>query len=482
MKSVQSPEAPQLEQLERTIVNASASISASTGLLLDAVREFDAGEFWGAAGCRSCAHWLSWRVGVGMVAAREQVRVARALGDLPRIDAALHDGRLSYSKVRAMTRVATPANEAELVELAELATATQLERICRGYRTCHREITGEEPPEAKRRRIDWRWEDGGLRLSGWLPAEEGELVRQAMTAVLESLRQEAHARAADDASAEASADPRGRDSAEASATPARDDSAEASADPRGRDSAEASANPRACDSAEGAADPHEHEHDSAEAPDDDSEVRFDRVDALVAMAETALARGLAAVPGGERTQVVLHLGPERCCIDDGPPLDLHAALRLSCDAQLLPVRTDEEGRVLDVGRARRSIPPAIRRALKIRDRGCRFPGCTCSRFVDAHHVVHWARGGETKLSNLVLLCRFHHRLLHEGGFAVRADARGHGFVFSDPHGQPLADAPPVPPAKRRAPTPVRRPAAGHVGHWDRGWAVRGLLQDDGLMA
>jgi len=444
-----------LDELEEIIVNTSASISASTGVLLDAVRDFDLAEGWGAAGCRSCAHWLSWRVGVGLVAAREQVRVARALADLPRIDAGLHDGRLSYSKVRAMTRVATPENEAELVELAELSTASQLERICRGYRSCHREISGEEPAATRQRRIDWRWEDGGLRLSGWLPADEGELVRKAIQAALDSLREEAWAEAADEVD---------RDSAEASEPP--HDPAEASGPPH--DPAEASGPP----------------HDSAEASDDPP-VRAPRpqpdlADALVAVAETSLARGLASAPGGERTQVVLHLGPGRCCIDDGPPLELAAALRLSCDAQLLPLKTDRVGRVLDVGRARRSIPPAIRRALKVRDRGCRFPGCTCSRFVDAHHVVHWARGGETKLDNLVLLCRFHHRLVHEGGYGARA-LQG-DVQFTDPAGRTIPEVPAARLARSSATPPGRRAAAGHVGAWAWGWAVRGLLQDDGLLA
>ena len=447
----------QLALLEDIIVNTSASISASTGVLLDAVRDFDTADGWAAAGSRSCAHWLSWRVGVGVVAAREQVRVARALGELPRVNAALHDGRLSYSKVRAMTRVATSANEAELLELAELSTASQLERICRGYRTCHRMVTGEEPPEAKQRRIDWRWEDGGLRLSGWLPADEGEVVRQALTAALASLRREAWGRSADDASAET---PQGRatddDSAEARRPGAADD-----------DSAEAR---RA-----GAAD-----DDSAEASPPSTQPQPGLADALLAVAETALAGGLAAAPGGERTQVVLHLGPGRCCIDDGPPLDLQAALRLSCDAQLLPLKTDDKGRVLDVGRARRSIPSAIRRALRVRDRGCRFPGCTCSRYVDAHHVVHWAHGGETKPGNLVLLCRFHHRLLHEGGYTTRA--RVDGFDFRGPDGRSIPEAPRPPAAPGPFLVPVRRPASGHIGPWDCGWAVRGLMQDDGLMA
>jgi hypothetical protein len=99
--------------------------------------------------------------------------------------------------------------------------------------------------------------------------------------------------------------------------------------------------------------------------------------------------------------------------------------------------------------------------------------------VDAHHVVHWALGGETKLSNLVLMCRFHHRLVHEGGYSVRA--HGDGFGFTGPAGRNLPQVP-EPAAAGPLPLPVRRPAAGHVGHWDCGWAVHGLMRDDTLVA
>ncbi len=96
----------------------------------------------------------------------------------------------------------------------------------------------------------------------------------------------------------------------------------------------------------------------------------------------------------------------------------------TCDASLVRITETEQGEPLDVGRKTRTIPPAIRRALNARDRGCCFPGCTYHRYLDAHHVEHWAAGGKTKLSNLVTLCRTHHRLVHEGGIAV--DARPDG--------------------------------------------------------
>jgi hypothetical protein len=97
---------------------------------------------------------------------------------------------------------------------------------------------------------------------------------------------------------------------------------------------------------------------------------------------------------------------------------------------------DEEGEPLSVGRKSRAVPPAIRRALKARDDGCRFPGCTRTRFVDAHHIEHWADGGETSLDNLVQLCRHHHRLVHEGGFACEREPGGR-LRFRDRRDQKL---------------------------------------------
>lgn len=155
-------------------------------------------------------------------------------------------------------------------------------------------------------------------------------------------------------------------------------------------------------------------------------------------AATTLERGPSPRAGGDRTQVRLLVDHEtlradlrgRCEVGEGEPLAPGTARRLACDASVVPVGT-RHGRPLDVGRRTRSIPPHIRRALTARDGRCRFPGCEQRRFVDAHHIVHWARGGDTNLSNLVLLCRHHHRLLHEGGCSVRPRAGGLAFHRSD---------------------------------------------------
>jgi len=143
----------------------------------------------------------------------------------------------------------------------------------------------------------------------------------------------------------------------------------------------------------------------------------------------------------ERYQVVLHVEAEtleaegesgRSEMEDGTRVSGETSRRLACDAGVVDVMHAANGRILDVGRRRRTVPPAIRRALEARDGGCRFPGCGI-RFTDAHHVTHWGDGGETKVENLVLLCRHHHRLVHEGGWKLEWWGWGRP-VFYDPRG------------------------------------------------
>jgi hypothetical protein len=180
-----------------------------------------------------------------------------------------------------------------------------------------------------------------------------------------------------------------------------------------------------------------------------------RADALGLLAERALAAGLAGddapVSGSraERYQVVLHVEAETLDkeaepgmseLEDGTRVSAETSRRLACDASRVVVKQRKDGTILDVGRRTRTIPPALRRALEIRDRGCRFPGCGC-RFTDGHHIEHWADGGRTDLTNTVLLCRRHHRLVHEEGCRVAMDEQGR-VVFFNPQGRPIAAAPP----------------------------------------
>ena len=165
---------------------------------------------------------------------------------------------------------------------------------------------------------------------------------------------------------------------------------------------------------------------SAETSVDNATPAMQRADALGLMAESFLQHGAEAMSGGDRHQVVLHVSAEtlrddeagRSEIEDGSSLAAETVRRLACDCSLVPILEDEHGQPLNIGRKTRSIPPSLRRALNSRDQGCRFPGCTHKHYVDGHHIEHWAHGGETKLGNLVTLCRFHHRLVHEGGIRV----------------------------------------------------------------
>ena len=226
-----------------------------------------------------------------------------------------------------------------------------------------------------------------------------------------------------------------------------------------------------------------------------------RADALGLVAESALAGGLDPGNPGDRFQVTVHvpadtlaarepaIAPPRvsaepseasdCAYEPAPPaagldagqavieqagglhLGREAARRLACDAALVALLHGDGGELLDVGRRTRAVPTALRRALLDRDRSqCQFPGCT-SRHCDAHHVVHWADGGETRLQNLVLCCRFHHRALHEEGFQVVADAAGQ-FQFLRPDGVALSAEPPAVcwEGEPLAPTDARLAAAG----------------------
>ncbi|HWV37114.1 MAG TPA: DUF222 domain-containing protein [Vulgatibacter sp.] len=176
----------------------------------------------------------------------------------------------------------------------------------------------------------------------------------------------------------------------------------------------------------------------------DAQRSIDRADSLVALAESVLhSPDAIRASGRPRVEVVVHVDADTLAsaseapatLEDGTGIDPETARRLSCDAPIVEVVVDPDGHPLDVGRRTRAIPPAMRRALQVRDGGCRFPGCTHRHFVDGHHIEHWAKGGETRLDNLVLLCRTHHRLVHEGGYSISME--GKEPVFFDPDGTRL---------------------------------------------
>jgi Domain of unknown function (DUF222)/HNH endonuclease len=191
-----------------------------------------------------------------------------------------------------------------------------------------------------------------------------------------------------------------------------------------------------------------------------------RADALVAIADSFLATGPAARTGGDRHQVLVHVdvatlsGADesgRCELEHGAPLAAETARRLACDASIVRL-LERDGNPITIGRKSRSIPPALRRALRTRDGGCRFPGCGSRRFLDAHHIEHWARGGATDLDNLIHLCGTHHRLLHEGGYGIERRPEGK-LIFRRPDGRRIPDCPPGPNARPAGLPRTRRPDA-----------------------
>jgi hypothetical protein len=424
-----------LERLEREIGELAAHIHAATCRWLAMVAEFDRREGWADWGCKSCAHWLSWRCALAPSAAREQVRVARRLSELPRIRAAFGRGELSYSQVRALSRVATPELEPSLLDLARYATAAQLERTLRAYRgVLERELSPADRAHGERYLVCEHDDDGSLLLRARLPADEGALVVAALDAARDTLRRCGAAGEPSSkgrgVSAEAEAPPEGTPAAGAG-TGAVPETAAVTSEPVGP----------LCEGAPAS-----------------------NATALVLMAETLLSSGPAERSGGDSYQVIVHVDagalakqwpdvPESdaatpadgrphgaCQLDDGQLLHPETARRLACDASVVRI-LERDGRPLSVGRRTRSVPPALRRALQNRDRCCRFPGCTQRRFLHAHHIDHWAHGGPTELANLVHVCRFHHRLLHEGAYTLeRTGTRGE-LRFRRPDGRLLSAVP-----------------------------------------
>jgi hypothetical protein len=356
-------EAMPLERLEAEITELAGHLAAGECRWLELVAEYDRRAGHESWGCRTIAHWLSWQCGLDMRSAREKVRVAHALAELPLVREEFATGRLSYSKVRAITRVATPANEEQLVMYAQHTTAAQTERIVRTYRG-HRSADDETAAanqlhEEQHLQVDYDLDGAGIT-SGRMPPE----IAAALARALEIAR------------TRMSADQRGEGG------PA--------GPPRSRGAI--------------------------------------NVDALAMIVETFLANEPAARSGGDRWMVGVNVDaevladddPEGVCEIDGEvalaPETIH---RLCCDSSVVAILRSEDGAPLTATKRTRTIPRWVRRAVHARDNGCRFPGCGEKVFVDAHHVRSWSRGGPTIPTNVLELCWFHHRLVHEGGWTVR---------------------------------------------------------------
>lgn len=356
---------------------------AATYRLLVLVHEFDREGYWHLPGLCSCAHWLNYKCGIGMNAAREKVRVANALPDLRKISEAFSKGELSYSKVRAMTRVANEENEDFLLMIARHGSAHHVESLVAKYRRAVRlqdlELANQQ--YAERSAHYYFDNDGAFVMNARFPAEQGALIMKALDLAIDQ----------EDVTAETS-------------------------------------QPRASFSSR-------------------------RADAIAEMAESYLANGPASSSTADRYQVMIHVTAETSdaaettnnYLEHGPHISAETSRRIACDSSISILHEAKNGQPLSIGRKSRVIPPAMRRALRARDEGCRFPGCTHQYFIDGHHVKHWADGGETSLQNLVQLCRFHHRLVHEGGFACEKKG-DEPLVFRDQIGQVIKGGDHAPPS------------------------------------
>ena len=385
------------QQLEEELCSQAAHLAVAECHLVILIAEFDRREAWADQGLRSCAHWLNWRCGVALGAAREQVRVGRALRELPIVRQAFASGQLSYSKVRAITRVATPEMEEALVEIARSTSASQLETLVREYR---RADPGEGRAALARHALRFVRShtdaDGMVVIHARLSPEDGACVLAAIETVREAMRgSRLHGEGGPGGTAAAA------DGSDASPVPWG-----VSAETRGGLSP--SSGP-------------------CEGPGD--EAGPDRADALVAVCESVLDGNFRDTRDGPGTLVLVHVdetvleNPDRpgcCAVDRAGAFAAHSARRLACDAAVSRLVYRGDGEVVPKGRTR-SVPLRMRRAVLARDRGCRFPGCAQRAFVDLHHVVYWTDGGPTTPGNLLCLCRHHHRLVHEGGYRVVVD-------------------------------------------------------------
>jgi len=328
--------------------------------------------------------------------------MAHALKELPLISASFCKGELSYTKVRALTRVAAALNEAELIEMALRMSARHVEEHCKQRRNASKSST-VNALKAQQNRTFQVWHDqaqGTVHFSIQMPAEDAELIEKAVEKAAVQLSAETGSAASKPEESVSWATQQSdalvflcRSFLDAEKMDAEKKDIEKT--PASfSDEAISRSNPGAPDAAKNA---------SSSA---------DHYQVVVHVDEAALA--------GTETGNSQH--------------PIESVRRMCCDGSMVPLVENEKGEPLNVGRKVRTVNTKIRRALWARDQGCGFPGCSHDRFVDAHHIKHWADGGETSVENMVLLCSAHHKLVHEGGYSVKRDHAGELF-FRRPDGK-----------------------------------------------
>ncbi len=381
-----------LERVEAEILTLSGQLAAGQASLLVWLGAYDRREGWASWGCKSCAHWLSWKCGDGLHAAREKVRVARALEELPQTTAAFGRGELSYSKVRAISRVATAETEEDLLVMAAHETGAGVDRIVAGVRSAL-DTADSEDDEARRawysRHVQRSsGKPGQSEIDVALPVDSAEIVYAAIEATASAMIDEV-------------------------------------VDGSGRSRRDVTA-----------------EHGGMAAI---------RADALVQICERVLAEmGPDVVERGDVGRLSMVVEPDALiddptsdgeCTLDTKRVAREVARRWACDVRV-DTLVEQAGNAIgerhgrDIGRTNRVVPRRLRRAMLRRDHGmCRFPGCGATSWLHAHHIIHWADDGRTDLNNLVSVCGFHHHLIHEAGFDVAIE--NHHVCWSGPDGEKL---------------------------------------------
>ena len=498
-------------ELEPQIIKLAGEINAADYRFLKLLAEFDDNHGWWGDGIKSFAHWLNYMIGLNEVVAREKVRVARALTDLPLIDEAFRLGKLSYSKVRAITRIGTPNNQDFLLMIAEYGTASHIEHLASKYRLCQRLDAEVDPDELwkKDRAFYYRIDEDGMYLfEGRLPAEEGAVIIKAINMMRKAIRRERgddpeqvqarimaqRARQQDDQGESTSrsdvqsepqsqmdqphgqsqsqphcrqglsqqqndqgvpqdqidqtqAEPQDQQNQAQSQPHDQQDQPQSESHHQQNQSQSASQNQPHCQHSTG--NENASQNVSAETFIQDinpPDILDDQASALTQLAEHYLETANTSSPHtslSEKYQVLLHINSNEahmdhqinqgdiCHVENNKFLSREVARQLACDTHMRVVLEDDDGKVLNIGRKSRTIPRAIAHALNIRDGGCRYPGCTQHFWTDAHHVRHWAAGGETKLENLITLCRFHHTQLHKEVYEIQVQDQDFVFINQD---------------------------------------------------
>ncbi|ASK66034.1 hypothetical protein CFK39_09650 [Brachybacterium avium] len=434
---------PAAEELGARIQQQAAMIAEATCELLLMVGEFDAGEGLGwFGGLKSTAHWLSWSCSMSPGTAREHVRVARALPGMPLTVAEFRAGRLSYSKVREITRVVGRAEEALLVDLARSMTASQLARTISTFRA----VDGSRLRQDSVRQARWQIRDDGMvEIRALLPAEMGAEV---ITALDLALDRDGTEPPQSDPDADGPTSGGFANSGPAHTIPAADqlstgEAAESAAEITTAPTLEQRKADALLDIARTFLD-----SEPADRSGEDRHLVIVQVSAEALTQNVPAGTPPAAPPTAteitaEPVPLDVPAGtPQICGALGAGPLEARTAERLACTGEVAITITDAGGEILHLGRSRRLASRAQRRALRLRDMTCSFPGCHQSQHLDAHHVVPWSEGGPTDIDGLALLCRRHHVTVHEGGLRLVPEAptttpRGRRFAVVDAEGRPV---------------------------------------------